>query len=119
MIFETLFSPGLWLMRSMRLGAKLLLLALVLLATPLVVLLQYVFSGGGSTAVAWLSGICVLLALYGLLAFFMSFTQDLGQVRQAMEQLVKGDLRLRLVLRGSDELAGLAAATQHLSLIHI
>ncbi|MDR7378378.1 methyl-accepting chemotaxis protein [Rhodoferax ferrireducens] len=114
MIFETLFSPGLWLMRSMRLGAKLLLLALVLLATPLVVLLQYVFSGGGSTAVAWLSGICVLLALYGLLAFFMSFTQDLGQVRQAMEQLVKGDLRLRLVLRGSDELAGLAAATQHM-----
>nr|WP_315233839.1 methyl-accepting chemotaxis protein [uncultured Albidiferax sp.] len=114
MIFETLFSPGLWLMRSMRLGAKLLLLALVLLATPLVVLLQYVFSGGGSAAVAWLSGICVLLALYGLLAFFMSFTQDLGQVRQAMEQLVKGDLRLRLVLRGSDELAGLAAATQHM-----
>nr|WP_315430682.1 methyl-accepting chemotaxis protein [uncultured Albidiferax sp.] len=114
MIFETLFSPGLWLMRSLRLGAKLLLLALVLLATPLVVLLQYAFSGSGSTAVAWLSGICVLLAIYGLLAFFSSFTQDLCQVRQAMEQLVKGDLRLRLVLRGSDELAGLAAATQHM-----
>ena len=114
MIFETLFSPGLWLMRRMGLGAKLLLLAVVLLVTPLWVLLQYIVSDSGSAGLAWLSGICVLLAGYGLLAFFSSFTQDLEQVRLAMQQLVKGDLRLKLVQRGSDELAGLAAATQHM-----
>ena len=114
MIFQTIFSPGLVLMRRMRLGPKLLLLAVVLLAPPLVVVLQYATSGTGSSAVAWLSGLCGLLAGYGLLAFFHSFTQDLAQVRQAMKQLVHGDLRLHLVQRGSDELAGLAAATQQM-----
>ncbi|WP_394790591.1 methyl-accepting chemotaxis protein [Rhodoferax sp.] len=114
MIFQTLFSPGLWLMRRLRLGAKLLLLAVVLLATPVLVLLQYALSGGGSAALAWFSGICVLLAVYGLLAFFSSFSQDLEQVRGAMGQLVRGDLRLKLAQRGTDELADLAAATSQI-----
>ena len=114
MIFQTVFSPGLWLMRRLRLGGKIVLLAAVLMATPVAVLAQYALGGTSGVGMAWLSGVCVLVSAYLLLAFYASFTQDLAQVRQAMDQLVKGDLRLGLVQRGSDELAGLASATQQI-----
>jgi methyl-accepting chemotaxis protein len=114
MIFQTVFSPGLWLMRRLRLGGKILLLAMVLLATPVLLLLQYALSGSGGAGMAWVSGTSVLVSVYLLLAFYASFTQDLAQVRHAMDQLVKGDLRLRQQQRGTDELAALAAATQQI-----
>nr|WP_315188967.1 methyl-accepting chemotaxis protein [uncultured Albidiferax sp.] len=114
MIFQTVFSPGLWLMRRMRLGGKILLLAAVLLATPVALLLQYVLGNTSGAGMAWFSGTSMLVSIYLLLAFYASFTQDLAQVRQAMDQLVKGDLRLGLVQRGSDELAGLASATRQI-----
>lgn len=114
MIFGKLLFPALWLMRHMGLALKLLLLAVVLLTPPVVMLFQYFLAdpgGAGVAWVAWLSVVCVLLALYFLLAFYLTFAQDLGQVTQAMEQLVRGDLRLVLVARGSDELAALAVST--------
>ncbi|MBC7681759.1 MAG: cache domain-containing protein [Ferruginibacter sp.] len=114
MIFLTVNSPGLWLMRRLRLGGKILLLAVVLLATPVLLLLQYALSGSSGAGMAWFSGTSVLVSVYLLLAFYTSFTQDLAQVRQAMDQLVKGDLRLRQPLRGTDELAGLANATRQI-----
>jgi len=101
-------------MRHMRLAIKFLLLGGVLMASPIVVLIQYFLTervGLGATLVACLSAVCVLLAVYFLLAFYRSFTQDLGQVTQAMEQMVRGDLRLSLVTQGRDELAGLASST--------
>jgi len=115
MTFSTLFSPGLWLMRRLPLGSKILLLGAVLLATPVLVLLQTAWAGPLAPSVlAWCSGLCVPLALYLLLAFYRSLTQDLAQVRQGMDQLVRGDLRLQLVQRGRDELAALTAATSHI-----
>ncbi len=115
MIFGKLLFPGLWLMRHMRLAAKLLLLATILLMPPVVIMLQFFLTqpaGVGTALVAWLSVVCVLLAVYFLLAFYLTFAQDLGQVTQAMEQMVRGDLRLHLVARGRDELAGLAFSTR-------
>ena len=118
MIFQTVLSPGLWLMRRLRLGGKILTLAVVLLATPVAMLLQYALSnasgGHNGVGMAWLSGLSVLVSVYLLLAFYASFTQDLAQVRQAMSQLIKGDLRLRPPLRGTDELAALASDTQQI-----
>lgn len=114
MIFGRLFSPGLWLMRHLRLAAKLLLLAVVLMTPPVVMLIQYFLTGptgSGATLLAWLSGVCVVLSVYFLLVFYQSFAQDLGQVTQAMDKIVRGDLRLSLVARGQDELAGLVSST--------
>lgn len=117
MIFGRLLSPGLWLMRHLRLAAKLLLLAAVLMTPPVVVLIQYFLTehaGSGATVVAWLSGVCALLSVYFLLAFFQSFAQDLGQVTQAMNKMVRGDLRMSLVTLGQDELADLASSTSQI-----
>lgn len=117
MISGNLLTPGLWLMRHMRLATKLLLLATVLMTPPLVMLIQYFLAEqapSGATLLAWLSGICLLLSVYGLLAFYRSLTQDLWQVMQALNKIVGGDLRLGLVKRGSDELADLALSTSQI-----
>jgi methyl-accepting chemotaxis protein len=113
MIFKKLMSTGFWLMRRMHLPGKVLLLALVFF-TPLVFsLIQYTVSNSGSemTVVAWLSGICLGIGGYLLLAFYQSLTQDLRVATQGMKQLVQGDLRLNLVASGSDEFASLVSAT--------
>lgn len=113
----SLLAPGLWLMRHLRLATKLLLLAIVLIAPPLVMLVQYSLTestGTGATLVAWLCGVCLVLSAYLLLAFYRSFAQDLGQVMQAMDKMVRGDLRLNLVTRGDDELAGLFLSTREI-----
>lgn len=114
MMFGKLLLPGLWLMRRMRLAAKLLLLAAVLMTPPVAMLIQYAVAervGSGATLVMWLSGVCLVLSVYLLLTFYQSFAQDLGQVTQAMDKMVRGDLRLNLVARGQDELAGLVSST--------
>lgn len=117
MILERLLSPALWLMRHLRLGAKLLLLAAILMTLPVVMLLQYFLTPpaeSGSASVAWLSGVCVVLSVYFLLAFYRSIARDLGLVTQALDQMVQGDLRLSLVTRGRDELASLVTATNNI-----
>ncbi len=117
MIIGRWLSPGLRLMRHLHLAGKFLLLAVVLMTPPVVLLIQYVLTGSagsGATLVAWVSGVCLVLGGYFLLAFYQSLAQDLGQVTQAMDQLVRGDLRLSLLARGGDELAGLASSTSRI-----
>lgn len=114
MILEKLLLPGLWLMRRMHLAGKLLLLAIILLTPPVLMAFQFMLaqpSAGGAAWLAWVSGVCVVLAVYLLLAFYRTMTQDLGQVKQAMEQIVRGDLRLNLTAHGRDELAGMVSVT--------
>ena len=114
MIFGSLMSPGLWALRRMRLAVKFMLLAGVLMTPPVAMLMQYFLTeraGTGATLVVWLSAVCLVLSVYFLLAFYQSFAQDLGQVTQAMDKMVRGDLRLSLTVRGRDELAGLASST--------
>lgn len=116
-IFTTMLAPGVSLMRRIRLGAKLMLLAVVLMLPPAVMLIQIVVADSiqsGVAAVAWLSGVCLVLALYLLLAMYQSFSQDLKQVTQAMDKMVRGDLRLNLTADGRDEIADLVASTSRL-----
>lgn len=116
-MFGKLLLPGLWFMRNMRFAGKVLLLAAILMMPPVVMLIQYFLSGpagAGATLVAWLSGVCMVLSVYLLLAFYQSFSQDLGQVTQAMEKMVRGDLRLSLVAHGRDELSGLVSSTSQI-----
>ncbi len=114
MISSSLLFPGVWLMRRLRLGAKVLLLTLILMTPAVVVLIQYAVTGpagGGATLRVAVSGVCMLLSVYFLLAFYKSFSKDLAQVTQAINKMVEGDLRLNLVVHGRDELAELALST--------
>lgn len=113
MIFGRMLAPGLLLMRRIRLGAKLLLLAVLLMTPPVFMLAHYFLTeptGSGAGLIAYLSAACLILAVYFLLAMYRSFAQDLAQVTQAMAQMLQGDLRSKLVPRGRDELAALAMA---------
>ena len=114
-MLNKLFSPGLWLMRQWRLATKLILLA-VLLITPIVLILAqhalHIESPAAVSAVLWLCGICGLVSIYLLTAFYQSFSRDLAQVTLAMNKLVEGDLRLVLAVEGQDELAELASTTK-------
>ena len=117
MIVGRLLSPGLRLMRHLRLATKFMLLAVVLMTTPAVMLMQYFLTdwpASGVSTLAWLGSVCALLTAYFLLVLHHSFAQDLAQVTQALDKMVRGDLRLSLVTRGRDELAMLAASTSQI-----
>lgn len=119
MIFGKLLSPGIWLMRRMRFGGKLMLLAGVG-ALPLVALAWQALGGAspgdGFIRVAIANGVGLLLLGYLLLALHSSVAQDLGQVIFATEKMVAGDLRSSLVAhRSQDELGSLSAAMEKLS----
>lgn len=105
--------PGLWLMRRLRLAGKCLLLAAVAMALPVVVLTHYLTArptGAGAAWLAWLGGAFLLLSAYALAAFYRSLRADLGQVVNAMDQVVQGDLRVAPPARSRDELGQLAQA---------
>ena len=108
-----LFSPGVALMRSLHLHSKLLLLSVVMLVPALLGLLPLLvsdLSSGAASGLVWCTGAFLVVAVYLLLGFYQGLSEDLNQVRHAMDKLVKGDLRVTLVVRGSDELAALAAS---------
>jgi methyl-accepting chemotaxis protein len=102
------------LMRNLRMAAKLMLPAVVLLAPLVLLLIRYFVSEPAASAggvVLWLSAACLLLSVYFLLALYGSLAQDLAQVTQALEKIVHGDMRVKLASSGSDELADLARRT--------
>ena len=108
-----LLSPGVALMRGLRLSSKLLLLSIVMLVPALLGLLPLLvtgLSGGTASVLLWCTALFLAAALYLLLGFYQGLSQDLNQVRQAMDKLVQGDLRVSIVVRGSDELADLSAS---------
>lgn len=115
MILARLLFPGLWFLRRMRLAGKFLLLGVVLITPPILLLAQYFLTeqaDSDATLMAWLSVVYMIWSVYFLLAFYQSFAQDVGQVTQALDKMMRGDLRLNLVNRGRDELAGLTALTR-------
>ncbi len=111
MMHGGLLAPGRLLMKRLRLAFKFVLLALLLLTPPVVILIRSAQGTPSESGIAWLSAVCAVLGGYFLLAFYASFAHDLGQVMQAMEQLVQGDLRVKLEVSGGDELAALARST--------
>lgn len=101
-IIKQIFGPGAWLMRRLSLAGKLVLLNVVML-------LAYV-------AMEWVgivTGACALLVLvYLMLAFYLSFMSDLRRVMHFMEQTAQGNLREKVLIRGRDELGAMAEAMQ-------
>jgi methyl-accepting chemotaxis protein len=116
-MFKKLFSPGIWLMRQWQLATKLSVLATILMTPTIAIFFQYILaqpSPTTGTLLLWLCGICAVFSAYLLTAFYQSFSHDLAQVTQAMNQLVEGDLRLNLATQGQDELAALATTTKRI-----
>jgi len=97
-------SPGVWLMRRLRLRGKLLLLA----ASSLLPQAFIWMVSGPPSASAWVLGIELggaALLVYLMLSFYVSFMSDFRQVLASMEQTASGNLRTVLKANGSDELA--------------
>jgi methyl-accepting chemotaxis protein len=91
--------PGLWLMRRLRLPAKLAWCAgLSIVAVVLAV-----------TGVSvWWTAIALVLVLYAQLALWMSLSQDMAAVEQSMRKTTQGDLTVRASLQGHDEMGDMA-----------
>lgn len=99
-------TPGVWLMRRLRLRGKLLLLATSSLLSQIFVWLV----SGPPSASAWVLGIelgSATVLAYLMISFYVSFMSDFRQVLASMEQTASGNLRTALQVRGSDELADL------------
>ena len=114
---EVVLKPGVWCMRRLRFGGKLMLLA-VLAALPVLVALVEVMGSGNPTTslerVALACGLSFLLACYFLVSLYSTFSQDLEQLKRGSEQIVSGDLRATLQRRGDDELGDLTQAMAQL-----
>ncbi|MCW5652251.1 methyl-accepting chemotaxis protein [Hydrogenophaga sp.] len=103
MASSRLLSPGIWLMRRLRLSRKLMVLTLAAVWPVKAVWALEAES-------AWSMGITgggLALLVYLMLSFHASFMADLHQVRQAMASTADGNLRASLVVNGRDELADL------------
>lgn len=116
MVFSKLLGLGQSLMRSLSLGGKLALIAL-LSALPLLFVVWQIALGDGARPGLWsVLALCAmaLLLVYFLLAFYVSITQDLGLVVVAVDRMVAGDLRQTLNAQGRDELGRLVGAVGQL-----
>jgi methyl-accepting chemotaxis protein len=119
MLLGKLLNPGIWLLRRMRFSGKLMLLAGVC-AAPLLVGAWQLFGdgnpGAGFVSLAIANAVGLALLVYFLVALHRSVAQDLGQLIEATEKMVAGDLRWSLVVnRSQDELGSLSVAMGQLS----
>ncbi len=97
-------EPGLLLMRRLRLRSKMLLLALaVLVELGAACLLPPVLSADAWVAATLGAGLALIL--YLMLAFYASFIADFQQAIESMQHITAGNLRMRPMVRGRDELA--------------
>ena len=94
-MIERLPAPGTWLMRRLPMAAKLAVLMLVMLAAVGAMLWLNVAAG-------------LLVLLYLMAAFYVSFMADLRHIMHFMDQTASGNLREPLVIQGRDEIAALS-----------
>ncbi len=91
--------PGVWLMRRLRLPAKLGWCAL-----------QSVLVAGLALAAApwWLTAFAFVLMLYAQVVLWWSLSQDMAAVTSSMRKTTQGDLTVHASLPGHDEMADMA-----------
>lgn len=112
----TVLGLGQRVMRSLSLGGKLALVALLSALPLLLVLWQMALGDGSKPGLGVVLALCAmaLLLAYFLIAFYKSVTQDLGLVVVAVDRMVAGDLRQTLNAKGNDELGRLVGAVGQL-----
>lgn len=112
MFVDWCLRPGVRGMRRMPFAAKFSIIA-VLSTMPVAALMWRFFGFGGSKLaqdmVDALGMLDLMVLFYFLAALHISVGEDLRQVVSAMDQMVKGDLRLTLVRNGDDELGHLVS----------
>ena len=107
-MFEfSLLHPGVWLMRRLRLPAKMLLLGSVFALGGLALGVGITLDASPSGLWAIAAGALFLL-LYGLLALHASLAADFRALALAMQEAIAGNLCVQVPVHGRDELAGLA-----------
>lgn len=113
MFLDWLLRPGIRVLRRIPFAAKFSIIA-ILSTMPVAALMWRFFGMGGSKSaqnVVDALGMLDLIALfYFLAALHVSVGEDLRHVVRAMDQMVKGDLRLSLVPNGADELGHLVSS---------
>lgn len=116
-MLDTFLSPGLWLMRRLRLATKLTVLAVTCVSPTLVIFARQLLNIQiVSASTLWFCAICLVTALYLLSAFYRSFSHDLSQLTLATNKLSQGDLRVSLKVDGKDELSALASSLSKIGL---
>ena len=98
-------SAGIWLMRRLRLRAKLGLLAAAAVLPPAI---TWGFLEQQTVGATWVTLVGLGCLAYLMLCFYASFQRDFRQVLAAMEQTASGNLRSTVQSHGGDELADLA-----------
>ena len=96
-------KPGVAVMQQMRLPGKLIVLALPLLAAPVVLM---AFAGSGAEHM--LAALGVALWGYVALCFHASLSGSMRALEDMVKAVASGDLTQSRVLPGRDELAGIA-----------
>src|ERR1035437_2842183 len=109
-MLEFILKLGLWLMRRLSIGQKLLLLLVVSVGPSLALVLVHELIGSVGSGSMYLAAAAGFLALYLGAAFYQSVSVDLAQVRRAMDELVQGNLRFKPTVQGKDEYAALLGA---------
>ena len=110
---DVVLKPGIWCMRQLRFGGKLVLLALLAVVPVLAALVEVMGTGSptaGMERLAFICGLAFLLLVYFLAALYSTVAQDLAQLKRGADQIVAGDLRATLQRRGDDELGDLTQA---------
>lgn len=107
MVKFSLLHPGVWLMRRLRLSAKMLLLGSLLVLGWLA--LGVGMALGASSSGLWaIAATALAVLLYALLALHVSLAADLHLLAKAMQEAIAGNLCVQVPVKGGDELAGLA-----------
>ncbi len=115
-MFESwLLHPGVWLVRRLRLPAKMLLLGSIFILGWLGLGLG-VALGAGAAALWAIAGVALALLLYGLLVLHASLAVDFRLLAVAMQEAIAGNLCVQVPVQGRDELAGLAGLFDQLLL---
>jgi methyl-accepting chemotaxis protein len=97
-LIKQVFIPGAWFMRRLPMAGKLAVLMGVMLAAVGVMLwLGIVWGTMG-----------LLVLLYLVLSFYLSFMADLRRLMRFMDQTASGNLREQMLVRGHDEMTAMA-----------
>lgn len=114
-MLDTLLMPGQHIMRRFSLGKKFGLLLTIAL-TPLFLLgLSSALMPSIFGLVTWICGLLIFLLAYLTLAMWWALSNDIAQVQSVMQHVLHGDLRVKPVIPGRDEISEMLRVAGQLS----
>jgi methyl-accepting chemotaxis protein len=114
-MFEFLLQPGLWLMRQLSTGSKLILLLVPIAGLLVALVFANEFMAPIGLALDVVAALTGIFALYFGVAFYVTVSADLKQLQEAMDHLAHGNLRFKAVPHGRTEYAALAKTSDRIN----